>query len=160
MLSLERNDSTSRCAWGGEGNAAAIEFGRKNSQYKTDLASIVRQCLLIQRPPKLSGEADQLCHSRQQNITPVAGRVTPPWRSSAQQLDGLGGCSSQLPRSSAEHWGGRASFAQQQPLYPCCTCCSQRAASCSSCHFEGMVRQILWLRETAAELQKKKKTPM
>lgn len=65
MLSLERNDSTSRCAWGGEGNAAAIEFSRKNSQYKTDLPSIVRQCLLIQCPSKLSGQADQLCHSRQ-----------------------------------------------------------------------------------------------
>ena len=87
----------------GEGNAAAIEFSRSNGQYKTDPASSERQRLLIQRTSKLSGEADQLRHSRQQNVTPMTGRVTPPWRSSAQQLGGLGGCSSCLPSTSAGH---------------------------------------------------------
>lgn len=37
------------------------------------------------------------------NVTPMTGRVTPPCRSSAQQLAGLGGCSSKPPSTSAGH---------------------------------------------------------
>lgn len=62
MLSLERNDSSARCASGGEGNIAATKLSRSNGQHKPHPPS--SENLLIQCASKLSGEADQLSHSR------------------------------------------------------------------------------------------------
>lgn len=114
-------------------------YGGATSFISTHLQALVR--------------ADQLCSLRQWNVTPMAGRVMLPWWSSAQQLDGLGGCSSQLSSTCA----GRENIlsAAAAFLHPCCAWCSQGAASCSSCCFQGMVRQILQLWESAAGLQKK-----
>lgn len=122
---------------GGEGNAAAIEFSRSNGQCKTDPASSERQCLLIQCTSRLLGEADQLRHSRQQNVAPTTGWVTPPWRSSAQQLDGLGGCSSRLPSTSA---GPRCRGEGEHP-FPCSSLSAPllRSALPESCELQQLL---------------------
>lgn len=101
MLSLERNDSSARCASVGEGNIAATKFSRSNGQHKPDPPS--SENLLIQCTFKLSGEADRLSQSREQNVTPMAGRVT------LLDTEPDRGCSSRLPR------GEGASFPRQQP---------------------------------------------
>lgn len=115
MLSLERNDSSARCASGGEGNIAATKFSSSNGQHKPDPPS--SENLLIQRTSKLSGEADQLSHSRKLNVTPMTGRVTLP------STEPDRGCSSRLPR------GERASIISPTAAF----CRSRKAASCSSC---------------------------
>lgn len=82
---------------GGEGNVAATKFSGSNGQYKPDPPS--SESLLIQCAFKLSGEADQLSHSPQQNVTLMTGRVT----LLNTELDRLRGCSSRLPRTGAGH---------------------------------------------------------
>lgn len=59
---------------GGEGSIAAAKFSRSNGQHKPDPPS--SESVLIQSASELSGEADQLSHSREQNVIPTIGRVT------------------------------------------------------------------------------------
>lgn len=53
---------------GGEGRIAAAKFSRSNGQHKPDPPS--SESVLIQSASELSGEADQLSHSREQNVIP------------------------------------------------------------------------------------------
>lgn len=126
MLSLERNDSSARCASGGEGNIAATKLSRSNGQHKPHPPS--SENLLIQCASKLSGEADQLSHSRQRNVTPMTGRVT------LLGTEPDPGCSSRLPRRGAGHGccgerGHRfpdSSLLLSRKAASCCSCCCRK----------------------------------
>lgn len=71
MLSFERNDSTARRACGERGECSCSQIQLKQRQHETYPASSKRRCLFIQGTFELSGGAESLCHSRQQNVTPV-----------------------------------------------------------------------------------------